>query len=691
MNPSKFIYSERVFNGLRHTHDFIPIKKLTSKFAKLNDPTACYYSSFLFAEDILKYIKQTRSVSGYPGKCFTKFIRWDIDRDESEIQQDNIKKAQSDARKLVEGLRTLNIEDKHVRCYFTGKKGFNIEVPSKLFDIEPSENLNDVVKSIALKIAEGVEVDTKIYDKVRLYRIPNSIHEGTSLYKIPLTVDELFSLTEVDIIDLAGDSKAFPKSFKLDSVEPQDNLKALYLDAKENLTKPSPASAPIGLSSLPPNTKLCFWKILNEGVDKTNPGRHVCALRLSKYLKQDLRLSDDICLSILQQWDLKNRPPLQSEGKFREREIQRYIADASKYDWGCRDEILSSYCDQKCFIYRRKDRNETEIFTPGIPLSEFVKMEFPERERIIDGLLHIGGIMFIQGGTGIGKSILCLNLGLNITTGEPFLGMFNVPKQRPVLYIQEQVWNETVQTRARVIASELDAHNFIIKNKPGIKIDRPRGEKYLRWLIQHHEPEVVIIDTFSDIHNQPENDNDKMKILMDVFDEINLGRNDKIAWIFIHHTGKPTEWDRQKGAYRGRGASIVPDRTNTTINMVPFNTRLWEKGFKLFKLEFSKIRDFPPRDPITISLNPETLWFEYHKTIEGPKVSVEDATETLREIGEPVNKETLKAKLGQRFECTRPTALSAITRAIEGNLIDEKKRGREKILSLPEWKERKLS
>jgi len=687
MSLSRYIYSERVFNGLRHTHDFIPIKKLTSKFAKLNDSAACYYSSFLFTEDILNYIKETGSESGYPGKCFTKFIRWDIDRNESEIQQDNIKKAQSDARKLVERLRTLNIEDKYVRCYFTGKKGFNIEVPSRLFDIEPSENLNEIVKSIALRIAEGVEVDTKIYDKVRLYRIPNSIHEGTSLYKIPLTVDELFSLDEVNIIDLATNSKPFPKSFKLDSVEPQDNLKALYLEAKENLNKPSTPPGSIDLSSPPPNTKLCYWRILNEGVDKTNPGRHVSALRLVKFLKLDMHYPDDICFVMLQQWDLKNRPPLQSEGQFKEKDILNFVSNATKYNFGCNDPLLASYCDEKCFIYKRRDEKGDEVFRPGIPLSEFVQMDFPERERVIDGLLHIGGTMFIQGGTGIGKSILCLNLGLNIVMGEPFLGLFNVPKQRTVLYIQEQVWNETVQDRAKLVASELDAMNFIILNKPGIKIDRARGQKYLKWLIKHHEPEVVIVDTFSDIHNQPENDNDRMKELMDRFDEINIERNDKIAWIFIHHTGKPTEWDRQKGAYRGRGASIVPDRTNTTINMVPFNTHLWEKGFKLFKLEFSKIRDFPPQDFITISLNPETLWFEYHKTVEGPKVSIEDAVETLREIGQPVNKETLKAKIGERFECTRPTALGAITKAIDAQLIREKKRGREKVLSLPEWKD----
>jgi RecA-family ATPase len=687
---NRFNFTERVFGSLRHTNEFLPITELNTEFKKLTKPVACYYSSFLFPKDVLDYVKEKETVSGYPGECFTKFIRFDIDRSDSENQQDNIKNAQADAKQLIERLRNLGVKDEFIRCYFTGKKGFNVEISSKLFGLEPSENLNEVVKSIALKIADGVDVDAKIYDKVRLFRIPNSIHEDTGLYKIPLTVDELFSHDEIEIIDLATSRKPFPKSFKLNSVEAQDNLKAIYLEAKENLNKPSTPTTPIDLSSPPANTKLCYWKILNEGVDKTNPGRHVAALRLAKFLKLDLHYTDDICFSILQQWDNKNRPPLQTEGRFKEKDITNLMSNSIKYNYGCNDPLLVNYCDEGCFIYKKKDKSETEIFTPGLSLPEFVKMEFPERERVIDGLLHIGGTMFIQGGTGIGKSILCLNLGLNITTGEPFLGIFNISKQRPVLYIQEQVWNETVQDRAKLIASELDADNFIIKNKPGIKIDRLRGKKYLKWLIKYHEPEVVIVDTFSDIHNQPENDNDKMKIIMDTFDEINIERNDKITWIFIHHTGKPTEWDKQKGAYRGRGASIVPDRTNTTINMVSFNVNMWERGFKLFKLEFSKIRDFPPQDPIIVSLNPENLWFEHHKTIEGPKVSAEDAVEILREIGEPINKEGLKAKIGERFECARPTASSSISKAIEVGLILEKKRGTRKMLSLPGWKDGEL-
>ena len=381
MNPSNFIYFEKVFNGLRHTHDFIPIKNLTSKFAKLTDPSACYYSSFLFTKDILNYIKETGSESGYPGKCFTKFIRWDIDRDGKENIQDNIKIAQQEARKLIEKLRILNIEDKHIRCYFTWKKGFNIEIPSKLFDIKPLENLNDIVKSIALKIAEGIEVDTKIYDKVRLYRIPNSVHEETSLYKIPLTVDELFLHSEIDIIDLAANPKPFPKLFRLDSVEPQDNLKALSLEAKDNLKKPLIPPVPIDLGSPPSNTKLCYWRILNEGVDKTNPGRHVSALRLAKFLKLDMHYPDDICFVMLQQWDLKNRPPLQSEGQFKEKDIFNLVSDATKYNFGCNDPLLASYCDGKCFIYKKKTKDEGEIFTPGIALSEFVKMEFPQKGK----------------------------------------------------------------------------------------------------------------------------------------------------------------------------------------------------------------------------------------------------------------------------------------------------------------------
>jgi len=117
MNPSNFIYTEKIFGKKYHTHNFVSFKELQSDFKKLKDPIDCYYSSFLFTKDILDYVKQNGSEAQYPGACFTQFLRWDIDKDNPKRDlQDNIADALRDARKLIEKLRNLGIEDKYIRA-----------------------------------------------------------------------------------------------------------------------------------------------------------------------------------------------------------------------------------------------------------------------------------------------------------------------------------------------------------------------------------------------------------------------------------------------------------------------------------------------------------------------------------------------------------------------------------------------
>jgi hypothetical protein len=529
-----FNLTERVFGSLRHTNEFLTIKELNAEFKKLRNPVACYHSSFLFSKEILDYVEETGTVSGYPGECFTKFIRFDIDRSDSEVQQDNIRNALADARKLVERLRTLGINDQHIRCYFTGKKGFNTEIPSKLFALEPSQNLNEVAKALALRISDGVGIDEKIYDKPRLFRIPNSIHEDTSLYKIPLTVEELFSLNEIDIIDLATNPKPFPPSFKLDSIEPQQNLKAIYLETKEQLNKPIQPRPEIDLSSPPKNTKLCFWKILNEGVSKTSPGRHVCALRLAKYLKQDLRLSDDICFSMLKQWDLKNRPPLQSEGKFKEKEIQRYIFDGTKYDWGCRDEILSNYCDPRCFLNKGKDQT-----IESIDAVDLIDLDLGEDDVFIKGLLCRGDKLYIVGREKFGKSLLVTNWGIALSRGELILGYFETIRPLRVLYLQSEVKTKRMQQRLQIMNSQAPPQRgyFRLINKKGLNLLDPKQRHLVNEQVESFRPDIVIFDPLFKFAPADLAGQETAAKLIYFLDE--LIEKYGIAIIIVHHVRKP--------------------------------------------------------------------------------------------------------------------------------------------------------
>jgi len=128
---------------------------------------------------------------------------------------------------------TYELNLKTVRIYFSGAKGFHIEISAALFGFEPSSELHRVFKAIAEKITpDDVIIDTSIYDKMRLWRLPNTINSKSGLYKIPLLPKEVLDLSIDEIKELAREPRIW--RWKPPSVELNHALAALYREAREN-------------------------------------------------------------------------------------------------------------------------------------------------------------------------------------------------------------------------------------------------------------------------------------------------------------------------------------------------------------------------------------------------------------------------------------------------------------------------
>lgn len=159
----------------------------------------CGSTYFRYDDGILKHFEQNRSVRDYSGSVYTDRVPFDIDR------EGNLGDALIDARALVTHLATTwDIEG--VRCWFSGHKGFAIEIPAVYFGgFAPSPDLPTRMKRLVEKLIDGsgVEVDTAIYEAVRLWRQPNTKNGHSGLYKVPLTAYELLSLTVKEIKALA--------------------------------------------------------------------------------------------------------------------------------------------------------------------------------------------------------------------------------------------------------------------------------------------------------------------------------------------------------------------------------------------------------------------------------------------------------------------------------------------------------
>ena len=98
----------------------------------------------------------------------------------------------------------LPMEAFHI--YFSGKKGFHLIIPSVYFGYDPSKSLHEDFKWIARELNDrspNQTIDLAVYERRRLFRLENSIHQSTGLYKIPINYKELIDLPIGEIYRLA--------------------------------------------------------------------------------------------------------------------------------------------------------------------------------------------------------------------------------------------------------------------------------------------------------------------------------------------------------------------------------------------------------------------------------------------------------------------------------------------------------
>ena len=108
--------------------------------------------------------------------------------------------ALKEARTLVAYLVEIVPEDA-IRIYFTGLKGYHVEVEAVALGLGPMAELVDVFRFIATNIKDQLSLGTfdfQVYDARRMWRLPDSAHQVTGLFKVHLLPEELeLSLDEI--------------------------------------------------------------------------------------------------------------------------------------------------------------------------------------------------------------------------------------------------------------------------------------------------------------------------------------------------------------------------------------------------------------------------------------------------------------------------------------------------------------
>lgn len=325
MNHPDYKFVNVAVGGVFNRKGIYDITKLGNPSGK--SETYCTY--FRYNDEMAVHFNKKSTVSGYKGKAWADWLPIDIDSEDLEA-------AQMYLQQLVSNLDDYEIDSNACRFYFSGSKGFHVMIPSAYFNAEPSQDINKRFRKVAIKLASGINIDTAIYDKTRIFRLPNTINEKSGLHKIELYPFEAMSL-EIDDIQ----KRALLPAEKLDIENDIDASKELTELYHEDLNKRKSVKG----EQSKVRTKICMSKLMT-GVGSGE--RDNVGVRVSSHLRQS-GLTPKMMFVALDEWNNTNDPPLNDE------ELTRiYEQGLQDYEFGCHDPILKQNCDPNCLFYRKE-------------------------------------------------------------------------------------------------------------------------------------------------------------------------------------------------------------------------------------------------------------------------------------------------------------------------------------------------
>ena len=204
-------------------------------------------------------------------------------------------------------LQLLNLKENEIELWFSGSKGFHITVNPRVLGIVPSSELNAIYKAWALHFYHMYAIpiiDLRIYDKRRLFRMPNTIHGKTGLYKVPITLSFLYNHTYKELTEYAAEPKPIPEiQYKINKTA------ALMFYTKSRLYKKTEPKQEVHYEI--PETKQellpCIQTIMEEGAIQGARNNTLIVLA-SGLLQSGYSLSETNAIAL--SWNQLNEPPL---------------------------------------------------------------------------------------------------------------------------------------------------------------------------------------------------------------------------------------------------------------------------------------------------------------------------------------------------------------------------------------------
>jgi len=178
----------------------------------------------------------------------------------------------------------------------------------------------------------------------------------------------------------------------------------------------------------------------------------------------------------------------------------------------------------------------------------------------VDGLIAKGDRVLVYGEPGSLKSWLMLDLGLHIAAGRSWLGHFEIPESKKVLYVDEEMSPRTLIRRVKRLIEgadlEMDPLPFKALSFCGVRFtDDSVGTTLLAGLATNgFSPEVVFIETMRRVLDGSENNADEVGNFWRWVDPF---RREGRTLIITHHMRKPSVHGANESVYRASGSTDV--------------------------------------------------------------------------------------------------------------------------------------
>lgn len=233
-------------------------------------------------------------------------------------------------------------------------------------------------------------------------------------------------------------------------------------------------------------------------------------------------------------------------------------------------------------------------------LQDIVHKPLPPVEWLVKPVIAKGERVLVYGEYGSFKSFTLLHMCLHLAAGKKWLDTFDVPKARPVLYIDEEMNEYTLKLRLQrlVKGSHIEpSAPFATLSRQGCMISEA-GAKILMDRIERtpFKPDVVVLEALRRIMTGSENEAADVAAFWRACERIVRGTG--ISLIVSHHMRKPHLEGPDPARYRASGSTDLIAGSDSAWAM----TRPHGQG-DIATMEAIRIRLMKEPPPFAIEFN----------------------------------------------------------------------------------------